>query len=162
MEKSMSILQQAGARRQPDFDVLKQQFSGGLAALARRAGLEKNEVESEAWLAWQAEKGKGVGWWWARLEKAVLRQAIWWTGGPMWSGGPPARLVPLEAAEFEVVESAEIERWRGPEGDALVISDTGEIAARLGISRRRAQQKVASAVKAIEAQSDLFFSGVEK
>lgn len=154
----MLILQQAGAARQQDFNDLKQQFSGGLAALARRAGLEHDEVINEAWLAWQTavSAGRGVGWWWRVLEKTVLKQSLWWTGGPMWEGGPLARLVPIEAADFEVAEEAEIERWRGPEGDAFVIPDTSEIAERLGIGRRRAQQKVAAALAAIEVQGDLF------
>lgn len=157
--KSMEILPHAGVERH-DFWDLVNQFRSGIVALARRADLDNDEVIHEAWLAWQAATsapGRGVGWWWAAVEKTVLKQSHWWTGGPMWAGGEPARLVPLEAAEFEVADEAEIERWRGAEGDAFVISDTKEIAARLGISRRRAQQKVAAAVQAAAGRQPSLF-----
>jgi len=159
----MEILRQERVVRHQDFDQILQQFSGGLAALARRAGLDNDEVKNEAWLAWQAAAGKGVGWWWAAVEKTVLRQAFWWTGGPLWDGGEPARLVPLEDAEFEVADQAVIERWRGPDGDLFCELRPEKLGKKLGVSTRRAQQKIKAATAASRApQGDLFYVGVAK
>ncbi|MDP2199937.1 MAG: hypothetical protein Q8K01_15240 [Sulfurimicrobium sp.] len=164
-EKAMEILQQAGVERHDFWDLINQ-FRPGIVALARRAQVEVEEVESEAWLAWQAANQascRGAGWWWRAVQKSVLRKACWWTGGPLWCGGPTPRLVPVEEAEFEVVEAAVIERWRGPEGDLFCDLSPEKLAKRLGVSTRRAQQIIKSATAASsEPQGDLFYVGVAK
>lgn len=158
----MTILQQGCEARQslPEFDELWRFFLPGLSSFAAKNDLPRNEVQNIGWLAWTVakEKGRGSGWWWAMTKLESKKAAAWW--GPQ--GAPK---VSLELLEFELAapEKLEIECWRWPDGDLLGDLDSSRVCKKLGMSRRRAQQKIKAATAAVAApQQDLFFSGEGK
>lgn len=125
-----------------------------LRSVARRAGAEAEEGVSVGWLMSQRaeKKGRGPGWVVEATRRILIRQVT-----------PLAGLeLSAELAEILPAPSHQIERWRTetlPENmEAALAGGSSGLAAKLGVTRRRAQQLLKDAADRME-HGDLFGMG---
>jgi len=138
-------------REEIDFEAL----IPALKSVARRVGAEQDEGLSVGWLVTQraCRHGRGPGWIVEATRRILARQVA------------PCAGLDLTHELAEVLPAAretDIERWRRealpPDLESVLQGGTAGLAARLGVTRRRAQQLVAGMTNRLQ-QGDLFGLG---